>query len=310
MDSARKHPGTAFLLSVIPGAGHVYAGRIGRGLFWLVILFVAYEKYAGLGFVLHFFCAVSAGLAASQANREEKRNMESRRQSAEDVAAMLDRASRNAPAPPVPPAAAPAPAADPPPRLMRAAFPATPDRLVGALAEGMARSGLLVLGVDREHLRIRASIDLGGGKFSMLAAQVEATPAGSRVRLMIDRPEGSSGGADVDDSVLRGVLEETERSLGRDAGGAAGAASIQGSGEALTEDHFLEQLREAWEAFDQGWLPEQEWLERKRSLVRSVSLRPGTRPGDVMTACRPLVEAGVLEPEDLRALEATLGGAR
>ena len=71
----------------------------------------------------------------------------------------------------------------------------------------------------RERWYLLMGIDLGGGRFSMLAAQVEPTPAGSRVRLMIDRPAGSAGGADVDDRVLRNVLEEAERSLGRDAAG-------------------------------------------------------------------------------------------
>jgi hypothetical protein len=199
---------------------------------------------------------------------------------------------------------------------MRAAFPVPPALLVEGLAAGMREGGLLVLGVDRDRHRVRGSVDHGGGLYTMLVAQVEATPAGSRVRLMIDRPAGSAGGPEIDDRVLRSILEGTERTLARTAPGTAGAhppasaAVARGGGEALTEDHFLEQLREAWESYDQGWLPEAEWVQRKASLLRSVTLRPGTRASDVMTACRPLVEAGVLDAGDLRTLEATLGGRR
>jgi len=308
MEAARKNPAAALLLSIVPGAGHVYAGRTGGGLAWLVGVFFAYSLFWGLGFLAHLVCAVSAAQAVAAANREEATELASRRESAEEVANILDRAASALP--PSPAAPAPRPA-DPPPRIMRAAFPVPPDRLIEGLAGGMAEGGLLVLGVDREHHRVRASIDHGEGRFTTIIPQVEATPAGSRARLMIDRPAGSDGGAEIDDRVLRSILERTERSLAAPSAAVAGSGSpAAGAGEALTEDHFLEQLREAWESYEQGWLPEGEWLERKQSLIRSVTLRPGTRAGDVMTACRPLAEAGVLDHGDLRALEATLGGSR
>ena len=308
MDGPRKNPATAFFLSFIPGVGHLYAGRVGAGLGWLAVIFFLYANIPGLAMILHFFCAASAASAAGDANKAELDEVGSRRESAADVARMLDRVS-HAPAAAAP--AAPAPA-DPPPRLMRAAFPVPPENLLQALADAMAAQGLLVLGVDRQHLRVRGSADLGGGSFTTAVAQVEGTPSGSRVRVLVDRPAGSPMDPARDDAILRGLLERAERNLAATAAVAGsalgpGTGTTIGAGESLTEDLFLDQLREAWESFDQGWLPEEEWLQRKRSLVRSVTLRAGTRLSDFMSACRPLVEGGVLDPEDLRALEHSLG---
>jgi hypothetical protein len=299
METARKSPGAALFLSFIPGAGHIYAGATGAGIGWLVGAFFAYRVGAELGVIVHIVCAITAAQAAQSANREEAAQLDSRRESASEVARLLDEAvaARGAPAPPDVPVPA-----DPPPRIMRAAFPVPPERLVQALADAMAAEGLLVLGVDRGRLRVRASMDHGGGRHTTLAAQVEGTPSGARVRLLIDRPEGSAPGPDVDDSSLRAILDRVERILS----GEGAAPAIRGQGEGLTEDHFLEQLREAWESYEQGWLPEAEWRERKASLVRSVTLRQGTRKSDFMAACRPLAEAGVLDPADLRTLEASL----
>lgn len=310
MEGDRRSPGAAFVLSLIPGVGHLYAGRVGSGIGWLAAVFVAYGMAPGLGLFAHFVCAAMAARAAEESNRAEREELRGRRESAADVARMLDRAAGlpgHRPA-----AAPPPPAADPPPRLMRAAFPVPAEALVRALADAMASQGLLVLGVDAHALRVRGSADLGGGRFTTAVAQVERTPAGSRVRLMVDRPPGSPMDPERDDAILRGLLEATERSLPAPGvstvTGGAPAAAVVGAGEALTEDHFLEQLREAWESFDQGWLPEREWLQRRDSLVRSVVLRPGTRSRDLLAACRPLAEAGVLSAEDLATLEGRLGG--
>jgi hypothetical protein len=310
LERVRKSAGTAFLLSVIPGAGHVYAGRMGEGVAWLVGTILAYRKLGFFfGLLVHGACAVKAAQVAQAANRREEADLASRRESASQVAALLDGAvPRRAPAA-APPAAAEAAPADPPPRVMRAAFPTEPGRLVGALAEAMAANGLLVLGVDREHLRVRGSVDHGGGRHTFVVAQVEGTPTGSRVRLLMDRPPGSPEDPSVDDESLRAILERTEMLLGGPPGSgpdAPAVSAVRGMGEALTEDHFLEQLREAWESYEQGWLPEQEWLQRKASLVRSVVLRPGTRRSDFLAACRPLVEAGVLDGRDLDNLESAI----
>ena len=295
MDPPRKAPGAAFLLSVVPGMGHVYAGRTARGLAWLVAVVLAYNSlFPALGLLLHFVCAATAAQAAAAANRGEEAVLASRRESAEEVGRILDEvvARRGDPALA---AEAPPPPLDPAPRVLRGAFPVAQARLVAALAEAFTAEGLLVLGVDAARGRVRASADAGGGRFTYLTAQVEETPAGSRVRLLVDRPPGTPEDPSGDDAALRAVLARTERLLA--------ASGVVGSGEALTEDHFLQQLREAWEAREQGWMPEPEWLQRKRGLVAGVTLRPGTRMQDLLAACRPLVEAGVLDAEDLRALE-------
>jgi hypothetical protein len=308
MASARKNPAAALLLSIVPGVGHLYAGRTGAGVVWLGTVFVCYNASPAFGFLLHLVCAATAAQAAAAANRAEEADLVDRRESAEEVAEILDRTSAGRT--PAPPAPAPAgPAVDPEPRVVRGAFPVPPAVLLGALSEAMVRQGLLVLGVDRDHLRLRASLDLGGGAFASVAGQVEATPAGSRVRLLLDRPEGTPRDPAADDGALRRLLEGAEGALAEVAPGMAPQGpAVLGSGEALTEDHFLEQLREAWEAREQGWLPEEEWRQRKKGLLRGLVLRKGTRPTDFMAACRPLAEAGVLDPEDLRALEASLRG--
>jgi len=306
MDAPRKNPGVAFLLSVIPGAGHVYAGSTGAGVVWLLAVVVLYNAVPALGLFLHFVCAARAAQTAAEANRREEAELADRRETAEEVAEMLDAAvaQRRAVGRQEPPPAS----SDPAPRVLRAAFPVPAERLVRALAEALAAEGLLVLGVDEERGRVRASADAGGGRFAYLTGQVEGTPAGSRVRLLVDRPPGTEDDPAGDDRALRSILQRTEGILlaGASPGGATAPATI-GPSEALTEDHFLEQLREAWEAFDQGWMPEEEWRKRRAGLVAGVSLRPGTRPKDFLAACRPLAEAGVLESADIHALETRLG---
>ena len=316
MEGDRKSPAAAFFLSVIPGLGHLYVGRVGAGIAWLAAIFILYTTpLAPIAVVLHFICAATAARAAEAANREEREEIRGRRESASDVARILDEAVRRGPAgaapPPAPRAAPPGPLGDPPPRLMRAAFPVPAPSLVEALARGMQAAGLLVLGVDRKRLRVRGSADLGGGLYTTAVAQVEETPSGSRVRLLVDRPEGSPLSPERDDAILREILQRTEAALAADGASAmdpsaARSAPIVGEGESLTEDHFIEQLREAWESWDQGWLPDEEWAARKRSLLSGVALRHTTRFSDFMAVCRPLAEAGVLEPEDLRLLEARL----
>ncbi|MCK6479858.1 MAG: hypothetical protein L6R43_06840 [Planctomycetes bacterium] len=312
MDADRRSPAAAFFLSVIPGVGHLYAGSVGAGLLWLLGTFLLYTRIPGLALVVHFVCAASAARAAAEANRREREEMHGRRENASDVARLIDDAARRGGGSPAPAApAAPGPVGDPAPRLMRAAFPVPAAALVEGLAKGMQAAGLLVLGVDRGRLRVRGSADLGGGLYTTAVAQVEATPAGSRVRLMVDRPEGSPLDPARDDAILREILERTERAIAAGAArevdpSAPRAMVVVGGGEELTEDHFLEQLREAWESREQGWLPEGEWEERKRSLVAGVRLRPGTRFEDFMAICRPLADAAILDEGDLRALQSRL----
>jgi len=55
----------AFVLSVIPGLGHFYAGRTGRAITWFVgVVLIAYPMAWSLGVLLQLVCAVSAARAA------------------------------------------------------------------------------------------------------------------------------------------------------------------------------------------------------------------------------------------------------
>jgi hypothetical protein len=58
-------PLIAAALSVIPGLGHLYKGRVWLGLIWFVSILVAYHVNQVLGFVLHFVCAGNAALSGA-----------------------------------------------------------------------------------------------------------------------------------------------------------------------------------------------------------------------------------------------------
>lgn len=54
-------PGVAAVLSLfIPGAGQMYKGHIGRGLFWLIITVIGYCCLIIPGLILHVLCIVTA----------------------------------------------------------------------------------------------------------------------------------------------------------------------------------------------------------------------------------------------------------
>jgi hypothetical protein len=54
----------AFVLSVVPGLGHFYAGRTGRAIAWFFGTLFAYSSLS-LGVLIHLVCAVSAARAAT-----------------------------------------------------------------------------------------------------------------------------------------------------------------------------------------------------------------------------------------------------
>ena len=63
--AAGPSPGVAAVLSlIIPGAGQMYAGRIGWGLGWLVSVVVLYIVVFPLGAVLHIVCIFAAASSA------------------------------------------------------------------------------------------------------------------------------------------------------------------------------------------------------------------------------------------------------
>ena len=76
MGSARRSPGAALLLSIVPGAGHIYAGASGAGIFWLAGTVVAYNANPLFGLVVHFICATTAAQAAQRANRLEEEQVQ------------------------------------------------------------------------------------------------------------------------------------------------------------------------------------------------------------------------------------------
>ncbi len=55
-------PVIAFVLSLIPGLGHVYQGHPWRGIAWFFGILIAYTSSQPLGFLLHLICAANAAV--------------------------------------------------------------------------------------------------------------------------------------------------------------------------------------------------------------------------------------------------------
>jgi TM2 domain-containing membrane protein YozV len=65
--------GIAALLSlIIPGAGQMYLGKVGKGLVWLVLTVFFYVAFLPLGFIVHIACIVAA---ATKPIAEQRREM-------------------------------------------------------------------------------------------------------------------------------------------------------------------------------------------------------------------------------------------
>jgi hypothetical protein len=63
------NPGTAAVLSLLfPGAGQIYAGRIGAGIGWMLAVALSYPLFIVPGLILHFFCIASAARMTRDAN--------------------------------------------------------------------------------------------------------------------------------------------------------------------------------------------------------------------------------------------------
>jgi TM2 domain-containing membrane protein YozV len=53
--------GSAAVLSlIIPGAGQIYRGKIGKGLIWLVSVIMGYILFVVPGLILHLLCVFNA----------------------------------------------------------------------------------------------------------------------------------------------------------------------------------------------------------------------------------------------------------
>jgi len=55
-------PTVAFLLSIVPGLGHVYKGRPARGAIWFFVVLLAYAL-GPIGLLMHAICALNAALS-------------------------------------------------------------------------------------------------------------------------------------------------------------------------------------------------------------------------------------------------------
>src|SRR5208283_939805 len=71
-------PVFAFLLSIIPGLGHVYQGAPMRGLMWFFGVAIAYGA-GPIGYLLHLICAASAASYGRHPHEERRRRRRGRR---------------------------------------------------------------------------------------------------------------------------------------------------------------------------------------------------------------------------------------
>ena len=62
----------AFLLSIIPGLGHIYQGHVVRGIVWFFAVAIAHSA-GPIGYLLHLICAVSAASYGSPRYDERRR---------------------------------------------------------------------------------------------------------------------------------------------------------------------------------------------------------------------------------------------
>jgi TM2 domain-containing membrane protein YozV len=73
-DGRQVSPGVAALLSFLwPGAGHLYVGRIGSGIVWMLGIILGYCALVIPGFILHMVSIFSAANAANQENAARTR---------------------------------------------------------------------------------------------------------------------------------------------------------------------------------------------------------------------------------------------
>jgi hypothetical protein len=83
-DMVRRQPGMrpaiAFLLSIIPGLGHIYQGHPSRGVMWFFGVVVAYGA-GPIGYLLHLICAVNAASYGTDRYAERRRRRRDRRRS-------------------------------------------------------------------------------------------------------------------------------------------------------------------------------------------------------------------------------------
>lgn len=62
----RASSGVAALLSIWPGAGHIYCGEVGAGLGWMMATFIGYVAFLVPGIILHICCIIAASNTAKR----------------------------------------------------------------------------------------------------------------------------------------------------------------------------------------------------------------------------------------------------
>ena len=68
----------AFLLSIIPGLGHIYQGHPARGVMWFFGVAMAYGA-GPIGYLIHLICAISAASYGSTRYDDGRRRRRDRR---------------------------------------------------------------------------------------------------------------------------------------------------------------------------------------------------------------------------------------
>ena len=63
------NPTLAAMLSVLPGLGHLYRGRIVAGILWFFCVAIAYQA-GPIGLAIHLACAANAALSGAHPRRD------------------------------------------------------------------------------------------------------------------------------------------------------------------------------------------------------------------------------------------------
>lgn len=58
-------PFVAFVLSIVPGLGHLYKRQTVRGIFWFMFVIYMYSAAPPLGWLIHLICACNAALSGA-----------------------------------------------------------------------------------------------------------------------------------------------------------------------------------------------------------------------------------------------------
>lgn len=65
----RRNPGfspvLALVLSIVPGVGHIYRGKIGKAFLWFFGVSIAYGMGPPLGLLIHIICAFNAAFSGT-----------------------------------------------------------------------------------------------------------------------------------------------------------------------------------------------------------------------------------------------------